>query len=80
MRDPVFTSDGETYEREEIERWLRLNHTSPATNVKLTDKVLKPNIALKKAINTFLEQHDEFFDEVYFSRSSEMSFIGNVRK
>ncbi len=25
MRDPVFTSDGETYEREEIERWLQKN-------------------------------------------------------
>jgi hypothetical protein len=75
MRDPVFTSDGETYEREEIERWFTKNQTSPSTNVKLNDKVLKPNIALKKAINTFLEQNPLFLDEVYFSKSLELQFI-----
>merc|ERR1712146_346013 len=30
MRDPVFTADGQTYEREAIEAWLRDHDTSPS--------------------------------------------------
>ena len=54
---------------------MKVNQSSPATNVRLSDKVLKPNIALKKAINTFIEQNPEYLDEVYFSRSLELSFV-----
>jgi hypothetical protein len=75
MRDPVITSDGQTYEREAIENWLSKNQTSPATNLELPDKVLKPNIALKKAIRSFLEQYPELSDEVYFSKALELQFI-----
>jgi len=50
MRDPVVTSDGQTYEREFIERWFLANDTSPATGKPLPNKNLVPNIALRKAI------------------------------
>jgi hypothetical protein len=79
MKDPVFTSDGQTYEREVIETWLSNHQTSPYTNMTLPDKVLRPNIALRKTINTFLERHPEFLDEVYFSETLEKLFIGACR-
>ena len=50
MCDPVFTSNGQTYERECIERWILENDTSPATGMPLPTKVSFPNIALRKAI------------------------------
>ena len=53
MKDPVLTSDGHTYERKQIERWLKTSKSkrSPMTNKKLTSKRLIPNIALRTLIN-----------------------------
>ena len=48
--DPVVTSDGHTYSRAAIERWLRTHDTSPATGARLADKRLSPNHALRQAI------------------------------
>lgn len=53
MTDPVSTSDGQCYERAEIEKWLEINNTSPATGLPLANKELVPNLALKKAIDEF---------------------------
>jgi hypothetical protein len=51
MRDPVMTTDGQTYERMEIERWFALgNRTSPLTGAELPCTLLFPNIALRNAI------------------------------
>jgi hypothetical protein len=51
MRDPVFTADGQTYERREIEEWFALgNRTRPLTGEELPSTNLLPNIALRKAI------------------------------
>ncbi len=75
MKEPVFTSDGESYEREEIEKWLQKQNTSPATGSVLADKVLKPNIALKKLITKYLEQNPVFVKDLYFPRSVEEAFI-----
>jgi hypothetical protein len=51
MRDPVMTTDGQTYERTEIERWFALgNRTSPLTAAELPSTLLFPNIALRNAI------------------------------
>jgi hypothetical protein len=51
MRDPVITTDGQTYERMEIERWFALgNRTSPLTGAELPSTLLFPNIALRNAI------------------------------
>jgi ankyrin repeat protein len=62
MLDPVFTSDGETYGREHIEEWFfKGNRTSPANNTVLADTTLKPNLAIKRAINSFIEQYKNQF-------------------
>ena len=49
MLDPVTLSDGTTYERHAIERWLRKKKRSPATNLKVNGK-MKPNIKARKAV------------------------------
>ena len=47
MRDPVFTADGQTYERAAIERWLDGDTTSPLTGERLRHKELTPNILVR---------------------------------
>ena len=54
MEDPVICSDGITYERREIKRWLQSHNTSPKTNVELASKSLISNFALKSGIDKFL--------------------------
>ena len=55
MVEPVFTGDGQTYERTAIEGWLLTHNTSPATGAVLPHKELTPNFALRKAIETWEE-------------------------
>ena len=50
MKDPVIDTEGNTYEREAIERWLRVQSSSPITNGYLSLDMLKPNRDLKKEI------------------------------
>ena len=49
MRDPVAASDGFTYERANIERWLKDHNTSP--------KVGGPSIPSPRALNTYTRTH-----------------------
>lgn len=51
MENPVTTSDGQTYDRSSIEPWLATHDTSPLTNLRLANKNLTPNYALKTAID-----------------------------
>jgi len=54
MREPVVTSDGQTYERCNIEEWFRQGScTSPLTNLSLRSKELVPNLALRQAVADF---------------------------
>jgi len=50
MTDPVITSDGHTYERSAIEKWLNNNEQSPMTREIITRNSLVPNIALRNII------------------------------
>ena len=50
MIDPVILSDGHTYERAAIERWLIHRNTSPLTRERLNGDVI-PNLFAKKIIN-----------------------------
>lgn len=50
MHEPVLASDGVTYERVAIERWLVEHVTSPMTNTPLTSTDLIPNRALRSII------------------------------
>jgi hypothetical protein len=53
MTDPVIGSDGRTYERTAILQWLRTNPHSPITREPMNRSALKPNYALKSAIERF---------------------------
>lgn len=65
MRDPVVTSDGQTYERRAIEQWLArrkaqgLPCTSPLTGERLTSDALISNVILRGLIVDLLEQRPE---------------------
>lgn len=59
MADPVFTSDGQTYERAAIEKWLANHNTSPLTGNQLSINTLTPNVLARGMIREFLEGHRE---------------------
>ena len=50
MRDPVIISDGHSYERRNIEKWLSDKNTSPLTGEALSNKSLIPNHSLRGTI------------------------------
>jgi hypothetical protein len=51
MRDPVLCEDGHTYERAVIIQWLATNPTSPTTRQPMSPLRIRPNYALKAAID-----------------------------
>ncbi|KAK3194787.1 hypothetical protein Dsin_026097 [Dipteronia sinensis] len=58
MQDPHVAADGYTYEGEALRGWLDSGHdTSPMTNHALAHKNLVPNLALRSAIQEWLQQH-----------------------
>lgn len=65
MADPVMTADGCMYEREYIEHWIRTRRqqqlpiTSPSTNMPLEFTQLVPLLALKKAIEAYMQNRPE---------------------
>ena len=59
MRDPVVLSDGHSYDRPNIVRWLATNVTSPMTGRILVDRKLSPNLNLQNAIREWLETRAE---------------------
>lgn len=61
MRDPVVASDGNTYEKGAIEKWLKTNHTSPRTGEPM-DTLLIPNLNMKRLIQDIMvEVSDAFY-------------------
>lgn len=56
MHDPVVLSDGHSYERRYIERWLERHNTSPVTAAQLSQKEVFPNHALRNAIEEYFQQ------------------------
>ncbi len=69
--DPVITAAGDTYEREQIETWLKDHDTNPWDNERLEDKTLRPNKTKLREVNEFLEQNLGLRDseELYLPRS-----------
>jgi hypothetical protein len=58
MTDPVIAPDGHTYERSAIENWLKINKTSPVTNLPLSSNNLIPNIALRSTIEEMTKKNE----------------------
>jgi hypothetical protein len=57
MKDPVFTEDGQTYERAAIERWLATHDTAPLTGEKLAGRNLTPNVMARGMCRRWQEEH-----------------------
>jgi hypothetical protein len=68
MRDPVTTSDDQTYERTQIERWFMecgargSQYTSPLTNSYVT-QILRPVRSLRGAIESAMKKVGAYFPE-----------------
>eukprot|EP00041_Stephanoeca_diplocostata_P028610 m.821782 g.821782 ORF g.821782 m.821782 type:complete len:709 (-) comp23402_c0_seq19:1497-3623(-) len=60
MVNPVSTSDGHSYERESIIKWLRHNKTSPVTGAVLVTTILTVNHALRNSIEEWYKQYTTF--------------------
>eukprot|EP00750_Incisomonas_marina_P008315 INCI1543.4.p1 GENE.INCI1543.4~~INCI1543.4.p1 ORF type:complete len:1172 (-),score=123.94 INCI1543.4:157-3672(-) len=58
MRDPVTTPAGHTFERHNVEHWIRLRGTCPLTRIPLAVSDLVENRALKEAIGTFFKERE----------------------
>ena len=54
MLDPVCLSDGMSYDRAAIERWLQVKHTSPNTNLPIDGTVID-NVQLRQAVDALAE-------------------------
>ncbi len=48
--------DGNTYEHDAIEVWLKKHNTSPVSNETLSSTSIMPNLTLKRMIDKFLEE------------------------
>ncbi|CAN6458202.1 unnamed protein product [Victoria cruziana] len=58
FRDPVITPSGVTYERAVIiEHLHKVGKFDPVTREPLDEKQLAPNLALKKAVQDYLDKH-----------------------
>jgi hypothetical protein len=55
MNDPVVASDGFTYEREAIEKWLKTSSNSPRSGALLQHKILIPNIDKRQQVIAWRE-------------------------
>lgn len=80
MVEPVIMSDGHTYDKENIEKWLKKSKKSPLTN-----EVLKTNITinynLKKVINDYKENNNsEVKKEFYIDDNNCVKFKDNNEK
>lgn len=56
MADPVFATDGHTYERQHIERWLATKLISPKTGEELKTADVFPNHSMRRQIIEWRER------------------------
>ena len=57
MADPVVASDGRTYERYDIEKWMKTHDVSPLTSTPFVHKFLIENISMRDMIAKWCEQN-----------------------
>lgn len=55
MKDPVLASDGHSYDRASMTKWLATKSTSPVTGEKLDKSILVPNHQLRSEMESWNE-------------------------
>jgi hypothetical protein len=68
MKYPVTASDGQTYEKEAIEKWMKGNNLSPITREPITS--INPNFTIKSLCEDF-KKNKEFFVNEELKETSE---------
>ncbi len=75
--DPVFASDGHTYENFEICNRLwqikykyNYDNISPTTGLKLYDKVVMPNVSMKRIVDEYLKNNPDKKKNQYKPKAS----------
>ena len=56
MEDPVTDEEGNSYERDQIMKWIQINKNSPITRNYLDETHLSQNLALKRSIEAIKDQ------------------------
>ncbi|KAK1313834.1 U-box domain-containing protein 12 [Acorus calamus] len=78
MKDPVIVSNGQTYERSCIQKWLDAGHkTCPKTQQNLKSSTLTPNFVLKSLIAQWCESNGIDLSKGQGSSSDKKSDISN---
>jgi hypothetical protein len=86
MTDPVFTPNGDTYQRTSIEEWIVKGGTDPITRQPLTKSQLIPNRLLKRDVDSFMvakrkcfgvPSSDGFMDELFGGFITDPAFTPN---
>ena len=75
--DPVIACDMNTYEREAIEEWFRINNTSPTTHEQIST-ILIENRKVKQIVKQLLIEHPEYETECY--KTSSINITSIIRK
>ncbi|CAL5047760.1 unnamed protein product [Urochloa decumbens] len=82
MRDPVIIASGQTYERENIERWFKEGYdTCPRTQIKLQNFTVTPNACMKAVIYNWCKDHEldcNYLPEQFHSTCYSVSSLHNV--
>lgn len=84
--DPVFSSNGQTFEREEIEKWIQQCKknkkpiTCPNTNTTIND-TLTPNVTIRGLAREYAEEHPELYenDKIYLPNSLKQELISAIQ-
>jgi hypothetical protein len=76
MVEPVIMSDGHSYDKDNIKKWLNKNNKSPLTN-EILEKKFIINHNLKKVINEYKENNIEIKKEFYLSKNFCFTFKDN---
>jgi len=59
MNEPFITSDGHSYERTAIQKWLSKSNKSPKTGLDLDTNIIAPNWALKATIENWKQSNGQ---------------------
>ena len=71
MKDPVLASDGHTYERANIEAYLKQHNQSPVTGEPMQHSFVFPNHYIKQLIEKFLSENKHIMEEVFASENEQ---------
>ena len=75
MKDPVVLPDGYSFERLDVEEWVALHGTSPITRQQVSQGQIRPNKALREAIE--IEMSVDSFVQFRQSRWSRCTSFGS---